>query len=153
MKRHGRLLSIGLIFFIVLTAAAMLSAQKSNSCDCPKDDPATHGSVQTLWDKELSTADRPPTSASLGFPKVLTVCMYWDPTNKGYPQDVKLVVEGSLDGRMWYPLALSGREVQAAAINSCVQVTPARYVRVGWPPAANIQSPGPRVTVQVQAGY
>jgi hypothetical protein len=154
MKRHTRLLLIGLIFFVVLTAAATLSAQRSSDkCECPKDDPSTHGAVQTLWDKELSTADRAPTSASLGFPKVLTVCMYWDPTNKGYPQEVKLAVEGSLDGRMWYPLALAGRETQAMGMNACVQVAPARYVRVGWPPAANIASPGPRVTVQVQAGY
>jgi hypothetical protein len=153
MKPYLKLLSIAAIFFAVLISAALLSAGAADKCDCPKDDPATHGRFETLINKELSSADPMPTSTALGYPKVLTVCMNYDPTNKGYPQDIKLVVEGSLDGRFWFPLTLAGRDVQAAAMNACVQVAPARYVRVGWPPAANIASPGPRVAVQVQAGY
>lgn len=142
----------------LLAAAALvvlfvLPASAADKCDCPKDDPATHGRVEVLVDKELSSAERMPTSNALGFPKALTVCMFYDTTNKGYPTDVKLVAEGSLDGRTWYPLTLAGSDVQAAAVNACMQVTPTRYVRVGWPPAANINSPGPHVTAQVQAAY
>jgi hypothetical protein len=94
-----------------------------------------------------------PTSEALGFPKALTVCMFFDQTNKGYPTDVKLVAEGSIDGRTWYPLTLAGSDTQASTTNGCLQVTPTRYVRAGWPPAANITSPGPHVTVQVEAAY
>ena len=137
-------------------AAVMLfvvPASPADKCDCPDHNPANDGKVEVLVDKELSSAERMPTSGDLKFPKALSVCMFYDTTNKGYPTDVKLVAEGSLDGRMWFPLTLAGRDVQASAVNACVQVTPVRYVRVGWPPAANINSPGPRVTVQVQAAY
>jgi len=143
-----------LVFAAVMALAAPSSTAAADSkCDCPKDDPATHGLVVTLVDKELSSAERMPASGSLGFPKTVTVCMFYDPTNKGYPQDLKLVVEGSVDGRNWFPANLAGRDVQASAANGCVQVAPTRFVRVGWPPAANINSPGPHVIAQVQASY
>jgi hypothetical protein len=131
----------------------LIFALPGSTADCPKDDPSTHGRVEVLIDKELSTAEAMPTSKSLGFPKSLTLCMVFDQTNKGYPTDVKLVAEGSLDGRTWFPLTVAGTDRQAATINGCLQVTPTRYVRAGWPPAANITSPGPRVTIQVQASY
>jgi len=38
-------------------------------------------------------------------------------------------------------------------MNGCLSVTPTRFVRVGWPAATTIQSPGPLVRVQVQASY
>jgi len=143
-----------LVFAAVMALAAPSSTAAADSkCDCPKDDPATHGLVVTLVDKELSSAERMPASGSLGFPKTVTVCMFYDPTNKGYPQDLKLVVEGSVDGRNWFPANLAGRDVQASAANGCVQVAPTRFVRVGWPPASNINSPGPHVIAQVQASY
>ncbi len=154
MKPYGRLFAIAVALFMVLSAAAVMSsARAAEKCDCPKDDPATHGRVQVLVNKELSSAEAIPTSNSLGYPKTLTVCMTYDQTNKGYPADVKLVVEGSLDGRSWFPSTLAGSDIRAESINGCLSVTPTQYVRVGWPPAANILSPGPRVTVQVQAGY
>src|SRR5690242_7287477 len=142
---------------VLLTAMAVATpaspAAADSKCDCPKDDPATHGLVVTLIDKELSSAERVPASGALGFPKTVTVCMSYHPTNKGYPQDLKLVVEGSVDGRNWFPANLAGRDVQASAANGCVQVAPTRFVRVGWPPAANINSPGPHVIAQIQASY
>ncbi|HEU5450340.1 MAG TPA: hypothetical protein VFU76_00050 [Terriglobales bacterium] len=142
----------------LLAAAAfvlifVLPGSSADTCNCPKDDPSTHGRVDVLIDKELSTAEPIPTSKSLGYPKSLTICMAFDQTNKGYPTDVKLVAEGSLDGRIWFPLTVAGTDRQAATIDGCLQVTPTRYVRAGWPPAANITSPGPRVTIQVQASY
>lgn len=139
------LLALAIVFLFVIPAST------TDKCDCP--DPATQGKVEILIDKELSSAERVPTSGDLHFPRALTVCMFYDTTNKGYPTDVKLVAEGSLDQRTWFPLTLAGRDVQASAQNACVQVTPVRYVRVGWPPAANINSPGPHVTVQIQAAY
>jgi|GraSoiStandDraft_4_1057263.scaffolds.fasta_scaffold282108_1 hypothetical protein len=150
MKVYVTLGSTALVFVLLTT---ILTAEADTKCDCPKDDPATHGRVETLIDKELSSAERVPTSSSLGFPKSLTVCMFYDPTNKGYPQDLKLVVEGSIDGRAWYPASALGRDSQATSANGCVQVAPTRFVRVGWPPAANILSPGPHVTAQVQVSY
>jgi len=147
-------------FPLLIFAAAALgmvtpcsTAEADSKCDCPKDDPATHGFVVTLIDKELSSAERVPASGSLGFPKTVTVCMFYDPTNKGYPQDLKLVVEGSIDGRNWFPANVAGRDVQASSANGCVQVAPIRFVRVGWPPAANVNSPGPHVTAQVEVSY
>ena len=103
-----------LLTVVVLALIFVLPAATADKCDCPKDDPANHGQVQTLVDKELSSAERAPTSNDLKFPKALTVCMFYDTTNKGYPTDVKLVAEGSLDGRTWFPLTLAGRDVQAA---------------------------------------
>lgn len=150
MKLSPLLLSAIAVMALTIPASAD-GADKT--CDCPKDDPATHGLAVTLIDKELSSAERMPATGSLGFPKTVTVCMFYDPTNKGYPQDLKLVVEGSLDGRTWFPANLAGREVQASSANGCVQVAPTRFVRVGWPPAANVNSPGPHVTAQVQVSY
>ena len=138
---------------LVLAVLTPVSAVDSDRCDCAKDDPATHGRVETLIDKELSSADRIPTSSDLGFPKTVTVCMFFDPTNKGYPQDMKLIVEGSIDGHSWFPSAISGRDTQASSASGCLQVAPTRYVRVGWQPAANVASPGPHVTAQVQVSY
>ena len=131
----------------------LFPADSDAKCDCPKDDPATHGRVETLVDKELSSAERPPSSSALGFAKTVTVCMFYDPTNKGYPQDLRLVVEGSIDGHIWFPAVVVGREDQASSANGCVQVAPTRFVRVGWPPAANVASPGPHVVAQVQVSY
>lgn len=149
MRSFAEVGTILLIFGVL----APLSAIGSDNGDCPKDDPATHGRVETLIDKEFSSADRIPTSRDLGFPKAVTVCMFFDPTNKGYPQDMKLVVEGSLDGHVWFPATFSGRDLQASSANGCVQVAPTRYVRVGWPPAANILTPGPHVIAQVEVSY
>ncbi len=150
MKRYG-IISVA-ILVLVLFARETLSGADAN-CSCPKDDPATHGAYQVLLDKELSSSERLPAAGPFGFAKAMTVCMYFDPTNKGYPVDLKLVVEGSIDGRTWFPSALIGTDTQAAVANGCVQVAPTRYVRVGWPPAANILAPGPRVTAQVQVSY
>ncbi|HWC20289.1 MAG TPA: hypothetical protein VG498_24955 [Terriglobales bacterium] len=150
MKRFPIVLLVFAVSAAIMPASV---ADAKSECDCPKDDPATHGMVVTLIDKELSSAERPPASGLLGFPKTVTVCMFYDPTNKGYPQDLKLVVEGSIDGRTWFPANLAGRDVQASSANGCVQVAPTRFIRVGWPPAANINSPGPHVTAQVQVSY
>ena len=137
----------------VLSLSAALSGASDSKCDCPRDDPATHGRVLTLIDSELSSTERLPSSGNLGFPKTVTVCMYFDPTNKGYPQDLKLVVEGSIDGRMWFPATTAGRDAQASSANGCVQIAPIRYVRVAWPPAAQVVSPGPHVVAQVEVSY
>jgi hypothetical protein len=142
----------GAVVFLLLVSPTLLGAADSK-CDCPKDDPETHGRVQTLIDNELSSAERMPTSSALGFPKAVTVCMFFDPTNKGYPQELKLVVESSLDGRMWFPATTVGRDTQASSANGCLQIAPTRYVRVGWPPAANVPSPGPHVVAQVEVSY
>jgi hypothetical protein len=138
-----------------LTLAAVFASftTAADKGDCPKDDPATHGRIQTLVDKELSSAERIPATGNLGFPKAVTVCMFFDPTNKGYPQDLKLFVEGSIDGKVWFPEMIAGRDVQAASANGCIAVAPVSYVRVGWPPGANVPSPGPHVTAQVQVSY
>jgi hypothetical protein len=151
MNRYARVSSAVTILLLLFTSAS--SAGADSKCDCPKDDPAAHGHFETLIDKELSSAEKMPASGQLGFPRTVTVCMFFDPTNKGYPQDLKLVVEGSIDGRNWYPASVVGRNDQAAAANACVEVAPTRFVRVGWPPAANILSPGPHVTAQVQVSY
>ncbi|MFL6436964.1 MAG: hypothetical protein ACJ71Q_05245 [Terriglobales bacterium] len=143
----------GVSTLLIFAVCSPLSAMDADKCDCPKDDPATHGRVEILLDKELSSTDRIPTSHDLGFPKAVTVCMFLDPTNKGYPQDMKLVVEGSPDGRFWFPAATSGRDTQASSANGCVQVSPTRYIRVGWPPGANILSPGPHVIAEVEVSY
>ena len=147
-----RLTLSGVGLLVLLFSATVMGATDSK-CDCQKDDPATHGRVQTLIDSELSSTERLPTSSNLGFPKTVTVCMFFDPTNKGYPQDLKLVVESSVDGRMWFPATTAGRDNQASSANGCVQVAPTRFVRVGWPPAANVVSPGPHVVAQVEVSY
>ena len=151
MTKHGFPCLLAALLFLLLTSKPTAGAD--TKCDCPKDDPATHGRAETLIDKELSSADKAPASGALGFPKTVTVCMFVDTTNKGYPQDLKLVVEGSLDGRNWYPAAIAGRDIQATAANACVAIAPTRFVRVGWPPAANIPGPGPHVTAQVEASF
>lgn len=148
MRLHSIL---GVVVFSLLLSGTLGAADSKR--DCPKDDPETHGRVLTLIDSELSSTERMPNSGSMGFPKVLTVCMFFDQTNKGYPQDLKLVVESSLDGRMWFPATTAGRDTQASSANGCVQIAPTRYVRVGWPPAANVPSPGPQVVAQVQVSY
>ena len=94
-----------------------------------------------------------PGSGQLGFAKTMTVCMAFDQTNKGYPAELKLVAEGSLDGKFWFPLTIVGSGRNAETINGCLQVAPTRFVRVGWPPSANISSPGPHVTAWVQVSY
>jgi hypothetical protein len=149
--KHYSIIGAPILIFVSLFAGT--TSRAGAQCDCPKDDPATHGAYHVLIDKELSSSERMPTAGPMGFAKTMTVCMFFDPTNKGYPVDLKLVVEGSIDGRTWFPAMLAGRETQAAVANGCVQVTPTRFVRVGWPPAANIVAPGPRVTAQVQVSY
>ncbi len=145
------------VMFVVLVSAAStfsaLSAQSSSKCDCPKDDPATHGAAQVLIDKELSTAERMPSAGPFGYPKSMTICMTYDQTNKGYTPDMKLIAEGSVDGRAWFPLTIVGTRLAAETVNGCLAVSPTRYVRVGWPQGANVVAPGPRVTAQVQVGY
>jgi len=143
---------LGAMALVVMLSATLMGAGDSK-CDCPKDDPETHGRALTLVDSELSSTERIPNSGSLGFPKVVTVCMFFDPTNKGYPQDLRLVVEGSLDGRMWFPATAVGRDTQASSANGCIQIAPTRYVRVGWPPGSYVPSPGPHVVAQVEASY
>jgi len=145
-------LVVAAVVSILFLSPSLVGAADSK-CECPKDDPETHGRVQTLIDNELSSAEKMPTSGALGFPKAVTVCMFFDPTNKGYAQDLKLVVESSLDGRMWFPATTAGRDSQASSANGCLQIAPTRYVRVGWPPAANVPSPGPHVVAQVEASY
>ena len=147
-----RLMSYGVALLVVLLSVSLMGASDSK-CDCPKDDPETHGRALTLIDSELSSTEKLPTSGNLGFPKTVTVCMFFDPTNKGYPQDLKLVVESSLDGRMWFPATTAGRETQASSANGCVQIAPSRYVRVGWPSGAQVVSPGPHVVAQVEVSY
>ena len=52
------------VVLTVATAAALLlcksvlSAESDSKCDCPKDDPATHGRVENLIDKELSSTKK-----------------------------------------------------------------------------------------------
>ena len=143
-------------FSLVVVCVGLFSATlmgADSKCDCPKDDPETHGRALTLIDSELSSTERLPASGNLGFPKTVTVCMFFDPTNKGYPQDLKLVVESSLDGRMWFPATIAGRDTQASSANGCLQIAPSRYIRVGWPPAAQVVSPGPHVVAQVEVSY
>jgi hypothetical protein len=153
MKPYRRLMTIAAVFFAVLIAAAVLSAQStSDKCTC-NFDPAKMGRSQTILDKEFSSSEKPAASFDLMFPKTLTVCMFFDPTDKGYPTDLRLMLDGSIDGRTWFPLTLSGSRTRAEGSNACLQVTPTRYVRAGWPAGSTIQSPGPKVTVQVQASY
>jgi hypothetical protein len=147
------LAAVAAVVLPILFVTAIFPANADTRCDCPKDDPATHGAWQVLIDKEMSSAERVPSVGPLGFPKALTVCMYYDMSIRGYSQDMKLVVEGSIDGHTWFPAMIAGRDVQAATTNGCLSVSPTRYVRVGWAPAANVPAPGPRVTVQVQAAY
>lgn len=153
MNSFKAVMAVALFAVLLAGAAALSGANADTKRDCPKDDPATHGAYQVLVDKELSSSDKMPSVGPLGFAKTMTVCMFFDPTNKGYPVDVKLVVEGSIDGRTWFPSALIGTDTQAAVANGCVQVAPTRFVRVGWPPAANMVAPGPHVTAQVQVSY
>ena len=151
-------LAIAVILFLVLIAAALMTtaaAQSSSSekCTCTFD-PAKMGRSQTLVEnKELSSAAPPPTSFDLMFPKTLTVCMFFDQTDKGYPTDLRLLVDGSIDGRNWFPLTLAGSRTRAEGSNTCLQVTPTRYVRASWPAGSTIPSPGPKTTIQVQASY
>jgi hypothetical protein len=112
------------------------------------------GRTQTLIEnKELGSASPLPTSSDLMFPKTLTVCMFFDPTDKGYPTDLRLQLDGSIDGRNYFPLTLAGSRNRAEGSNQCLQVAPVRYVRASWPAGSNILSPGPRTTIQVQASY
>ena len=155
MKPYRRLLSIAAIFFVVLIAAVVLSAQSGSGEKCVCNfDPAKMGRSQTLLDgKELSSAAPPPTSFDLMFPKTLTVCMFFDQSDKGYPTDLRLQLDGSIDGRTYFPLTLAGSRTRAEGANQCLQVTPVRYVRASWPAGSTIPSPGPRTTIQVQASY
>ncbi len=155
MKPYGRLLGLTAVFFAVLIAAAVLSAQSGSGdkCDC-KFDPAKMGRSQTLIEnKEFSSSAPPLTSFDLMFPKTLTVCMFFDQTDKGYPTDLRLQFDGSVDGRNFFPLTLAGSRNRAEGANQCLQVTPVRYVRASWPAGSTIPSPGPRTTIQVQASY
>ena len=155
MKPYRRLLSIAAIFFVVLIAAMVLNAQSGSGEKCVCNfDPAKMGRSQTLLDgKELSSAAPPPTSFDLMFPKTLTVCMFFDQSDKGYPTDLRLQLDGSIDGRTYIPLTLAGSRTRAEGANQCLQVTPVRYVRASWPAGSTIPSPGPRTTIQVQASY
>ena len=143
-----------LLFATVIAASLLLfTAAGSDNCNCPKEDFAQHGAVQRVFDSELSSAQPVPTIGPLGFAKTMTVCMAFDQTNKGYPAELKLIAEGSMDGRSWFPLTVVGSGRPAETINGCLQVAPTRLVRVGWPPSANISAPGPHVTAWVQAAY
>ena len=157
MNSYRRLLTLSAIFFAVLIAAVVLPqvvrGDSGSDCKCPEFDVYKHGRSDTIIDKELSSSDRMPTSSDLVFPKTLTVCMFVDQTNKVYPNDLRLMFEGSLDGRNWYPLTLAGSSARVEGINGCVQATPTRYVRAGWGPGTTIGPPGPHVTIQVQASY
>ncbi len=144
--------------FAVLALAVVLFATgfafvHASDCDCPKEDFTKHGAWAVIVDKELSTAEAPPVAGPFGFAKSMTICMTYDPTNKGYAANANLFAEGSIDGRTWYPLTLAGTKTPLQGTNLCVGVSPTRYVRVGWGPTANVQSPGPRVTASVQVGY
>jgi hypothetical protein len=154
MKPYRRLVTIAAIMFAVLIAAVILSAQgSSDKCTCSFD-PAKMGRSQNLIEnKELSSAAPPPTSFDLMFPKTLTVCVFFDQTDKGYPIDLRLQFDGSIDGRIWFPLTLSGSRTRAEGANTCLQVAPVRYVRASWPTGSTIPSPGPKTTIQVQASY
>jgi len=154
MKPYHRLLTIASILFAVLVTAAVLYGQSSSDkCTC-NFDPAKMGRSQTLIEnKEFSSASPAPTSFDLMFPKTLTVCMFFDPTDKGYPTDLRIQLDGSIDGRVYFPLMLAGSRTRAEGSNTCLQVTPVRYVRAGWPAGSNILSPGPKTTIQVQASY
>ncbi len=155
MKPYGRLLSIAAIMFAVLIAAVMLSAQSSSGDKCTCNfDPAKMGRSQTLIEnREFSTQAPPLTSFDLMFPKTLTVCVFFDQTDKGYPTDLRVQFDGSIDGRTYFPLTLAGSRNRAEGVNQCLQVTPVRYVRASWPAGSTIPSPGPKTTIQVQASY
>ena len=155
MKPYRRLLSIAAIFFAVLIAAVVLSAQSASSDKCTCNfDPAKMGRSQTVIEnKELSSAAPSPTSSDLMFPKTLTVCMFFDQTDKGYPTDLRLQLDGSIDGHTYFPLSLAGSRTRAEGANQCLQVAPVRYVRASWPAGSTIPSPGPKTTIQVQASY
>ena len=155
MKPYGRLLGIAAIFCVVLIAAVVLSAQSGNSDKCTCNfDPAKMGRSQTMIEgKEFSSSLPPLTSFDLMFPKTLTVCMFFDQTDKGYPTDLRLQFDGSIDGRTYFPLSLAGSRNRAEGANTCLQVTPVRYVRASWPAGSTIPSPGPKTTIQVQASY
>lgn len=155
MQRYGRLLGMAAIMFVVLIAAAVLSAQSNSGDKCTCNfDPAKMGRSQTLIEnKELSSSAPPPTSFDLMFPKTLTVCMFFDQTDKGYPTDLRLQFDGSIDGRTFFPLMLAGSRNRAEGANQCFQVAPVRYVRASWPAGSTIPSPGPKTTIQVQASY
>jgi len=143
-----------LMIAVVLSPIFLFTAaQAADKCECPKEDFAQHGAAQKIFDAELSSAQPVPTVGPLGFAKTMTICMAFDQTNKGYPAELKLVAEGSLDGKVWFPLTVVGSGRNAETINACLQVAPTRFVRVGWPPAANISAPGPHVTAWVQVSY
>lgn len=157
MKPYRRVVAVSAILFAVLIAAALLPqvvrGDSGSDCKCEEFNVYKHGRSDTIIDKELASSERMPTSGDLVYPKTLTVCMYVDPSNKVYPNDLRLMFEGSLDGRYWYPLTLAGTNTRVEGINGCVQATPTRYVRAGWGPGATIGPPGPHITVQVQATY
>ena len=152
MNRQKAILITILIAALLLFATGFMPAE-SDKCDCPKEDFAAHGASQTLIDKELSSSEKMPSAGPFGFAKTMTVCMAFDQTNKGYPVEMRLIAEGSVDGRTWFPLTLVGTNRAAETINGCLQVSPTRYVRVGWPPVANVAAPGPRVIASVQVSY
>lgn len=157
MKPYRRLLTIAGAFFAVLITAAVISPRiargASDTCTC-NFDPAKMGRTQTLIEnKEFGSASALPVSGDLMFPKTLTACVFFDPTDKGYPTDLRIQLDGSIDGRTFFPLTLAGSRNRAEGSNQCLQVTPVRYVRASWPSGSNILSPGPRTTIQVQASY
>ena len=153
MKRLAAVLVLlaGLVVICGM-AAATREATTDDKCDCPREDFAKHGDWQVLVNKEMSSFDH-PTAGPFGFAKSMTLCMAFDQTNKGYPADMKLVAEGSIDGFFWFPLTLAGSRNRAEAVNECLQVTPTRFVRVEWQAPAQVPSPGPRVNASVQVGY
>jgi len=157
MQTYRRLLTVSAIVVAALAIAVYLPpivrGSSGSDCNCPDFDPHKHGRTETLIDKELSSSEKLPTSGDLVFPRTLTVCMFIDQSNKVYPTDLRLVFEGSLDGRNWYPLMLASGTARVEGTNGCVQATPTRYVRTGWGPGTTIGPPGPRVLVQVQASF
>jgi hypothetical protein len=142
-----------LMLTLAVVSVLVFAAAAADKCDCPKEDFSQHGAVQRIFDSELSSAQPVPTSGPLGFAKTMTICMAFDQSNKGYPAELKLVAEGSMDAKFWFPLTIVGSGRPAETINGCLQVAPTRFVRVGWPPAANISAPGPHVTAWVQVSY
>src|SRR5262249_33866146 len=142
-----------LLIAVAIASVLLFTAAAADKCDCPKEDFSQHGAVQRIFDSELSSAQAVPASGPLGFATTMTVCMASAQTNNGYPAELKLVAEGSMDGKFWFPLTIVGSGRPAETVNGCLQVAPTRFVRVGWPPSANISAPGPHVTAWVQVSY
>ena len=152
MKNYAAMaVAVLALMLVVLALGGTARVQASSEED--NYNPTKHGMSQLLIDKELSSADRLPTSESMNFPKAVTVCLYNGGNALGYDPNVKLRVESSIDRVHWFPATVAGTERLAEATNACIEITPTRYIRVGWPLSANVPSPGPKVTAMVEASY